>query len=472
MSEIPYSVRSGRTGGTASINNITGLDWANVDDNEIIRRKDATTGEGAGFSVIDTTVGFDYKKTLNFYNRVTPINIPLGVIEYFYDALTTIYKTHISPKSTHIGTSNGMFLQATRTVNKVKVGINSSTPSKDLEVGTTLIVDDLSKYVGINTIPTMDLEILNTFYANSTTRRVGIINAAPTTTFQVGTTTFTVNDTTGRVGIGITDPDEELEVDGSIQIDSATGAKLKFQKSGASPHALGEVDGVLDGFNGGRLEFHTKIEGGAVTEKLRINNKGAIGIGGTTYGNPTQVLSSNGYGSSVSWEDAPKSRVYGTSYLDSNDVPYNTANAYQTLARGTWAAFGTPSHTTLFPASVTTAGYLVKFPRAGTYNVSVSCQTLGNYPGNATRVLRVQTTTPPSASWVDAKTHQHNEGFGVANDFVYTYTNTINVVIEVTQPDTTLRAMIYMSSVGRIDGNILNNGLQQKPTSISIFNVD
>jgi len=277
MSEIPYSVRSGRTGGTASINNITGLDWTNVDDNEVIRRKDATTGEGSGMKFTETTVGFDYKKTLNFFNRATPFNIIFGAIEYIFEGLANSYTTHIAPKSVLIGTSYGLFLKASGLSNNVFVGINKSSPSKSLEVGTTLIADDINKFVGINTIPTTDLEILNTFYANSTTRKVGIINAAPTTTFQVGTLMY-VNASTGKVGIGIADPDEELEVDGSIQIDSASEAKLKFQKSGSSPHAIGEIDGVKDGFNGGRLEFYTKETGGAVTKKMDIKENGRVDI--------------------------------------------------------------------------------------------------------------------------------------------------------------------------------------------------
>ncbi len=45
----------------------------------------------------------------------------------------------------------------------------------------------------------------------------------------------------GRVGINISEPEEDLEIDGSIQIDAANVARLKFQKSGnpATAHALG-----------------------------------------------------------------------------------------------------------------------------------------------------------------------------------------------------------------------------------------
>ena len=105
-----------------------------------------------------------------------------------------------------------------------------------------------------------------------------------------------------RVGIGITDPDENLEVDGSIQIDSADTARLKFQQTGMSPHALGEIDGEQDGGNGGDLQFYTKVDGvSSVTEKLRINNIGAFGIGGANYGDVGAVLTSNGADTSVSW---------------------------------------------------------------------------------------------------------------------------------------------------------------------------
>jgi hypothetical protein len=115
-----------------------------------------------------------------------------------------------------------------------------------------------------------------------------------------GTSGITVT-SEGKVGINKLDPEEELEVDGSIQIDSANVARLKFQKSGENPHKLAEIDGEQDGIDGGDLQFYTKVDGDNLTEKLRINNVGAIGIGGASYGSPGQVLTSNGSNSSVSW---------------------------------------------------------------------------------------------------------------------------------------------------------------------------
>jgi hypothetical protein len=113
--------------------------------------------------------------------------------------------------------------------------------------------------------------------------------------------TIYIDNNNNRVGIGISNPEEDLEIDGSIQIDSANVARLKFQQSGMTPHALAEIDGEQDGVNGGQLEFYTKVDTGSVTEKLRINNAGAIGIGGANYGTSGQVLTSNGSGAPVSW---------------------------------------------------------------------------------------------------------------------------------------------------------------------------
>ena len=64
-----------------------------------------------------------------------------------------------------------------------------------------------------------------------------------------------IDNVNNRVGINVAEPEEDLEVDGSIQIDSANVARLKFQQSGPSPHALSELDGEQDGTNGGDLQF-------------------------------------------------------------------------------------------------------------------------------------------------------------------------------------------------------------------------
>ena len=95
---------------------------------------------------------------------------------------------------------------------------------------------------------------------------------------------------------------------------------IKFTTSDVS-NVLGRINGNVDGDNGGELQFYTKVDGASsVTEKLRINNIGAIGIGGANYGTQGQVLTSNGPGSAVSWQNG------GTTYTAGTGVSISPSN--------------------------------------------------------------------------------------------------------------------------------------------------
>jgi hypothetical protein len=68
------------------------------------------------------------------------------------------------------------------------------------------------------------------------------------------------------------------------------------------------IDAAVDGTPGandmpGRLVFSTTADGAASpTERMRINNAGAVGVGGANFGSSGQVLTSNGSSSSPSWQ--------------------------------------------------------------------------------------------------------------------------------------------------------------------------
>lgn len=244
----------------ASINNISGLDFTNMANNEIIRKTSDTTAEGSGVTITDAeTISFPQNiitKTISFFKKASPLNIQLGA--NFFRYTFAGYNQRIVPYKQVLTTgTGGLYLHHFPALDNsnVRVGVNIELPTQEFQVGTTLYVDD----------------------------------------------------TTKRVGINITNPEEELEVDGSIQIDSANVSRLKFQKSGSSPHALGELDGELDGDNGGDLQFLTKVNNGSVTEKLRINNVGAIGIGGAHYGTDGQVLTSKGEFAIPEWTNVVSS---------------------------------------------------------------------------------------------------------------------------------------------------------------------
>lgn len=335
---------------TANIYDLNGLTWANVDDNEVIRRSSSTSAEGAGMKLRDATFTTfpqnTYKKTISYFNRVSPLNIRFGAIDYEYSSVG--YNQRIVPYSPILSTgTDGLYLNYDNT--NTNVGINVKYPGKTFEVGTTLIVDDSFKRVGVNQLnPSVDLEVLNTMYVDSNTRRVGVVNATPTTTFQVGTTMY-VNETNGSVGIGIANPTEKLEVDGSIQITSANLARLKFHQPAPNGHSLGEIDALQDGSSGGRLEFFTKEDGGSVTQKLIINNKGALGLGGTSaYGTPGQVLQSNGSGSTVSWANP-----VATTYTDGSNINI-TGTTINVISNPTFGSLTATSNTENIKKTVST----------------------------------------------------------------------------------------------------------------------
>ena len=225
-------------------------DLSEIATNELLSKDSATTVKGSSLQTSETTSPTGILLNFNKYNN--PITTPIGGIYNYIENITLSYVKRILSKwavNTTDATS-GLWLTIKSASTKSFVGINTGTNiSQDFQVGSTLYVDN----------------------------------------------------TNNRVGIGISSPEEDLEIDGSIQIDSANVSRLKFQNSGATPHAEGEIDAETDGTNGGQIEFLTKVDGGSVTEKLRINNAGAIGIGGANYGNSNQVLVSNGSGSSVSW---------------------------------------------------------------------------------------------------------------------------------------------------------------------------
>jgi hypothetical protein len=127
---------------------------------------------------------------------------------------------------------------------------------------------------------------------------------------------------TGKLGIGVTNPDEVLQIDGKLRIEDSITQTLTFYDTHGGQtkeHARIEVD---DDGGGADILFYTRPSGGnPPTEKLRINKTGAIGIGGTNYGTTNQVLISNGSGSAVTWADQ-----IDTTYTDGTGVSISPTN--------------------------------------------------------------------------------------------------------------------------------------------------
>jgi hypothetical protein len=148
-----------------------------------------------------------------------------------------------------------------------------------------------------------------------------------------------------KVGIGMLPTGTDLfQISGNIQIDTGSRSKIVFY-DGPNVHEHGEIDATRDGVNGGIVKIKTKVNCGEVTEKLRIDNIGRIGLGGANYGTVGQLLTSNG-NSAPTWTSINAITVVKTSSFGIR-VP-NTTNITVTFTeeiRDTNNWINTPSVT-------------------------------------------------------------------------------------------------------------------------------
>ncbi len=91
------------------------------------------------------------------------------------------------------------------------------------------------------------------------------------------------------------------------------------------------LDTSEDG-SGGTFEIKTRENGGSLTEKLRVNNIGAIGIGGANYGDSGAILTSNGSNASVSWNRPYFLAIELTSNFNNSETNGQITNLATTLS--------------------------------------------------------------------------------------------------------------------------------------------
>ena len=219
MSEIPFSVRSRRTG-ASTVNDLGGMNFSTIDDNELLKRVDADNVGGSSITATETSIGGSYN-------------------------------------------------------HKIKTFVGSNELAS-----ITTAYNSIGNYKNIQFLP--DDSILGADGIN--------IQSVPSSTET-------------RVGINVQDPEEALDIEGNLELRGATG-KIFFKHPSGLQKV--ELDGDQDGTNGGKFVLKTKVDGSSMTEKLTVNNVGAIGLGATpTYGSSGQVLTSNGSGSAVSWSAIP-----------------------------------------------------------------------------------------------------------------------------------------------------------------------
>lgn len=171
----------------------------------------------------------------------------------------------------------------------IDLGINVSSIVSDAFSSESISTNSLTSLLSIDTPEikhTNGIEISNSInLKNNDIQNVDTIGAnkyyatALNSVLEIGSSSgpLYVDTQNNRVGIGISNPTEDLEITGNIQLDTGNAGKIVFYDSqGGHKHC--ELTASDDGTNGGKLELKTKANGGGVSTRMTIHEDGEISV--------------------------------------------------------------------------------------------------------------------------------------------------------------------------------------------------
>jgi len=211
------------SGSASTVNDLGGMNFSTLDNNELMKRVDANNVGGSGITAVETTSGASYDNKIKTFVGSNE----LASITTAFNAIGNYKNMQLKPDNS-ISAANGVNIQS----------VPASTET--------------------------------------------------------------------RIGINVQDPEEALDIEGNIELRGGAG-KIFFKHPSGLQKV--ELDGDQDGTNGGKFIVKTKVDGGSMTQKLEINNDGAIGLGASPdYGVAGNFLMSLGSGSLPEWF-VPTSRI-------------------------------------------------------------------------------------------------------------------------------------------------------------------
>ena len=249
-----------------------------------------------------TSVGF----TGGLITVATPTTTPAftvagtsGGIPYFSSASTWATSAALALNSLVIGGGAGLAPATTTTGTGVLTALGTNIGSAGAFVTFNGALGTPSSGTVTNLTGTASININGTVGATTaTTGKFTTLEYTSTLTGGTGIIAIGTNqiykDASGNVGIGTTAPDKNLSVFGSSAVAAGVGGEITIGGfyDGTSKISYGSIAGVNQNGSGntsGQLIFNTRINFGALTERMRIDSVGNVGIG-TTAPNASAIL--------------------------------------------------------------------------------------------------------------------------------------------------------------------------------------
>jgi hypothetical protein len=360
MSDIPYSVRGNRP----NIQRINGFNFDTASKDYLFKKVDSDNFSQSVINDVDGNVGI---------NKTNP--------EYSLDVSGTVRATAFigvsSPDYSSIPDNN---------IAKIVSGAVSDSHINSVEGS------------GSNDITIKDSGNSALFHIDTTATLARLYE--DTASANQGLYITTTNGKT-RIGVNVESPDEDLEVDGNIQLDSASSGRLIYINSSTGDERA-ELDAEDDGTNGGLMSFHTKVDGGSVTEKMRITNNGRVGINETSpsytldvngdvnvqddliVGNTVDVATSLSVGDDITLT-ASSGNITATQFNGSLSGTASNAVSAQTVEQSSATSADTTYYPLLNNNSVSAGGdYVYKDPASLSYNFTTKTLTTTHFSGELT----------------------------------------------------------------------------------------
>ena len=228
-------------------------------------------------------------------------------------------------------------------------------------------------------------------------------NASATAEIHYTTSSFTINPASGNVGIGTASPGAKLEVAMSrtastngivLQLsDNVTGAQtdgvyksIRSTSNGGS--SISEIRFLeTDGTNNNTsIAFATQSTAGALTERMRVTQTGALAFAGAAnYGSSGQILQSNG--------NAAPTWVNASSLASGSSTNADNLKTIMQTASGTYypAFVDSNNSAAAYEAYYTTSSFSI--------NAATGLVTHSGPSGDGVPILRVNGTTAPAAGF-------------------------------------------------------------------------